>query len=94
MLAKINLNAEQLKNAEEFWSTAQKLEDILGVSFIPSAEMPMEDVIFFAQLKTCLIDNKSIGWEHPFDHFHIGEIKIKDPKLEDPLKKKTSIMNS
>ena len=37
-----NLDAEQLKNAEEFWSTAQKLEDILGVSFIPSAEMPMK----------------------------------------------------
>ena len=49
--------------------------------------MPMEDVIFFAQLKTCLIDNKSIGWEHPFDHFHIGEIKIKDPKLEDSIEK-------
>ena len=87
LVSQNKLDAEQLKNAEEFWSTAQKLEDILGVSFIPSAEMPMEDVIFFAQLKTCLIANKSIGWEHPFDHFHIGEIKIKDPKLEDSIEK-------
>ena len=56
----------------DMWSTAAKLEEKLGVHFDPGAAFPAEDVLFFSELKACLIEKKKISWKHPFDHFHIS----------------------
>lgn len=87
IIGTLSCDIEQLKSAENFWITAKKLEDKLGVTFIPTAEFPSEDVKFFAQLEQCILEDKTIGWEHPFEHFHISKIDIKDGKIEDILEK-------
>lgn len=63
---------KQIEDALNLWETALILEDILSVKFDPSAEFPVEDVRFFAELTTCFIDKKAIVWRHPFDHFHVA----------------------
>ena len=55
----------------------------LGVEFIPSADFPAEDVVFFSELERCLLEDKSVEWEHPFDHFHVSGMVIKEGKIED-----------
>lgn len=62
----------RVEDALNLWETALKLEALLNVRFDPSAEFPNEDVQFFTELETCLLEGKAILWRHPFDHFHIG----------------------
>lgn len=69
---KEKINPKQVEDALNLWEKALILEDILNVKFNPTAEFPMEDVRFFAELTTCFIDKKAIIWRHPFDHFHVG----------------------
>ena len=38
-------------------------------------------------MEQCILEDKTIGWEHPFEHFHISKIDIKDGKIEDILEK-------
>lgn len=83
VIEKSEKDFEQLKNATNLWETAKKLEEKLKVSFVPSADFPMEDVEFFAQLETCILNNKSIVWSHPFDHFHMNSIDVSEGKFED-----------
>lgn len=86
---KTDFDMEHLKNAKEFWTTAEHLERLLDVSFIPNADFPIEDVEFFSHLSTCLLNNKSIVWEHPCDHFHVNWIKDEYEKREDLLGKES-----
>lgn len=81
----------QIDEALTFWATALQLEEILGVSFDPNAEFPEEDVRFFAELESCLIKEKAIVWNHPFDHFHLGSFHpvSEDKKLENLIGKST-----
>lgn len=73
-----NFDQQRIEGALAFWTTAQKLEEILKVEFIPGAEFPMDDSRFFAELDTCLIQNKQIVWEHPFDSFRVNSFEITD----------------
>ena len=41
------------------------------MKFDPKVDCPEEDIRFFTELKTCLVDGKAIVWRHPFDHFHM-----------------------
>lgn len=79
----LKFDQEELSSALEMWTTAKKLEEILQVSFKPSAEFPMEDAEFFSQLDLCLLRNRAIGWEHPFDHFHMNGIQVESEKIEE-----------
>lgn len=67
----LNVNIDQIKQAEKFWSIALQIEEKLKVSFRPNADFRTEDERLFTQLKLCLLDHKNIIWKHPFDHFHI-----------------------
>lgn len=55
-----------------FWETLLRLETILAVHFKPDADFDYDSAQFYAELKTCLIENKDIIWSHPFNHFRIG----------------------
>ena len=66
------IDTTQVEDALNMWKTALELETLLNVSFDPGAEFPNEDVQFFAELETCLLEGKAILWRHPFDHCHIG----------------------
>ena len=81
--AQKNFDQEKLEDALAFWTTAQRLEEILKVSFIPGAEFPMDDSRFFAELDTCLIQNKQIVWKHPFDSFRVNSFKIADDRISE-----------
>lgn len=83
------LNSQQIDDALTFWSTALKLEEKLNVSFFPGASFPIEDVRFFDELNSCLIDKKEIVWKHPFDHFRMGKYQPADEAhhLEDLIGK-------
>lgn len=86
---KSTLNLQQIDDALTFWSTALKLEERLNVSFNPEADFPIEDVRFFDELNSCLIDKREIVWKHPFDHFHMEEYQLVDKThhLEDLIGK-------
>lgn len=83
VLSDLEYDKERFEQLEEFWTTARKLEMKLGVEFIPSADFPTEDVVFFSELERCLLEDKSVEWEHPFDHFHVSGMVIKEGKIED-----------
>ncbi len=87
VIGKADFDVEKLNDAIEFWTTAKKLEKELHVKFIPSAEFPIEDVELFSQLNYCILNNKRITWEHPFDHFHVSDINMKTGQVEDLLGK-------
>lgn len=79
---------EQMEDALQFWNTAKAIEEKIGVSFMPDAEFPEEDARFFTELKLCLLEEKSICWEHPFEHFHVGNIHLeKEISFEDFINK-------
>ena len=63
---------EKFDEAILFWETLLQLETILAVHFKPDADFDYDSAQFFAELKTCLIENKEIIWNHPFNHFRIG----------------------
>lgn len=69
---------EKLNSVVEFWEKALQLERILKVSFQPGADFPQEDVVFFAELVTCLLEKRAIYWEHPFNHFHVHDCKANE----------------
>lgn len=76
--AQKNFDQEKIEDAIAFWTTARKLEEILKIRFSPGAEFPMDDARFFAEMDACLIQNKQIVWNHPFDSFHVNGLKIID----------------
>lgn len=80
---KVKFDAEILDSALDFWTTAQKLEKLLNVSFDPSAEFPKEDAEFFTELSVCLLENKAVKWEHPFDHFHINDVVSNEHSMDE-----------
>ena len=86
---KSTLNSQQIDNALAFWSVALKLEEKLNVSFTPGTSFPIEDVRFFDELNSCLLEKKGIVWKHPFDHFHMGKYHPSDEAyhLEDLIGK-------
>lgn len=81
------MDEEQLKRSEEFWTIAQKLEEKLGVMFDPRAEFTMEDAELFFNLECCLLKDKEVVWEHPFDHFHASGIDLKKGKFNDYIER-------
>lgn len=87
LIGEKSFDKEQIESALEMWTIAAKLEKILEVSFNPAAEFPVDDVRFFSELRTCLIDDKYILWEHPFEHFHIGGIHMENGSIEDVFEK-------
>lgn len=78
------LTSEQLDEILDFWETALKLEQLLKVSFLPSADFPMHDVQLFNELRICLIEKKELTWKHPFNHFHLDGYRLinKEQTLE------------
>ncbi len=84
---------EQVEAALDLWTTLKKLEEILEITFNPGAELPYEDVVFLSELKICLLDNKSIKRDHPFEHFHVGELNTKNYSMEEIVGKKKVSMN-
>lgn len=68
------MNIETIQNSVLFWETVKKIESVLGVKFSPSAEVPLEDVRFLAELDACLLNDKTVVSSHPFDHFHINGV--------------------
>lgn len=83
----VQINEERLKSTIEFWTELKKIEDILDISFIPSAEFSVEDSIFLKELSLCLLKEKNISWLHPFDHFHLGNFQIKENEPEKIIEK-------
>lgn len=69
---KSEVDPARIEDVMNLWETALKIEDKLEVSFDPAAEFPNEDVRFFTELQTCLLEGKAISWRHPFDHFHVS----------------------
>ena len=63
---------KRIEDALAFWETASKIEEKLNIQCDPEADCPEEDIRFFTELQTCLLDGKAIVWRHPFDHFHVG----------------------
>ncbi len=55
--------------------------------------MPYEDVVFLSELKICLLDNKRIKRDHPFEHFHVGELNTKNYSIEEIVGKEKVSMN-
>ena len=84
---------EQIEAALELWCTLRKLEGVLEITFDPGAELPYEDVIFLSELKTCFLENKSIKWDHPFEHFHAEGLRIKIYSIENIIGKEKVSMN-
>ena len=76
-----------METAVELWTTLKKIEDILDIAFIPSAEFPAEDAKFLTEFSLCLLEEKSISWLHPFDHFHMEHIQIKEKEFENIIEK-------
>ncbi len=73
-------DSQRVEDAISFWSSAEKLEKKLGITFNPGADFPTEDVKFFHELDLCLNQNKHVVWRHPFDHFHVNGFH---PTVED-----------
>lgn len=69
---KEKFDSKRIEDALAFWETALKIEEKLNVRFDPKADCPEEDIRFFTELQTCLLDGKVIVWQHPFDHFHVA----------------------
>ncbi len=69
---KSKFDPKKVEDALLFWETALLLEEKLSVKFNPKADCPEEDIRFFTELATCLLERKAIVWKHPFDHFHMG----------------------
>lgn len=84
-----NQNIEQWNDSIKFWETALKMEHKLGVKFNPGAKFMEEDARFFAYLNQCILNNKEIVWEHPFNHFHMGGVNVKDGGLEKVIGKES-----
>lgn len=84
---------EQLEAELDLWTTLKKLEEILEIAFNPEAELPYEDVVFLSELKICLLDNKRIKRDHPFEHFHVGELNTKNYSIEEIVGKEKVSMN-
>lgn len=81
------LDEEQINKWEKFWRCLKKLEELLSVSFTPSADLTQEDALFMEQLEKSLINSDTVSWQHPFDHLHIQGINMKSGKIEDLIGK-------
>ena len=68
----IKPDSEKVDETILFWETLLRLETILAVHFKPDADFDYDSSQFYAELKTCLIENKDIIWNHPFNHFRLG----------------------
>lgn len=76
-----------------FWETLLRLETILEVHFKPDADFDNVSARLYAELKTCLIENKEIIWDHPFNHFRLNGFRpAKDDISMDNLVGKDNIM--
>lgn len=73
--AQQKFDPQQLEDMVDFWEKALSLEKKIGVNFDPGADFPMDDIKFFSELDACFNNDKNIVWRHPFDHFHVGQIK-------------------
>lgn len=73
--AQQRFDPQQLEDMVDFWEKALSLEKKIGINFDPGADFPMDDVKFFSELDACFNDGKNVVWKHPFDHFHVGQIK-------------------
>lgn len=80
--AQAKFDSEKIEDALLFWTTALKLEQKLGVQFVPGAEFPMEDVRFFGELDMCFNEKKEIVWKHPFDHFRINDFEFTSDDID------------
>lgn len=74
---------QKIEDALAFWNTALKLEEKLGVQFIPNADFPMEDVRFFSELDSCLNEKTPVVWRHPFESFHVNGFKTADDNVNE-----------
>ena len=50
-------------------------------------------MVFLSELKICLLDNKRIKRDHPFEHFHVGELNTKNYSIEEIVGKEKVSMN-
>lgn len=79
----ITSNTNKLDNGEldgqiSLWEKFQNLENILNISFNPSAGLPAEDQTFAAELFYNFLDKKEFIYTQPFTHFSI----VIDPVYE------------
>lgn len=91
----IPIKASMKNSSRRHWTYGlrKKLEKILEIAFNPEAELPYEDVVFLSELKICLLDNKRIKRDHPFEHFHVGELNTKNYSIEEIVGKEKVSMN-
>lgn len=54
-----------------------------SVELFCAYDFPTEDVVFFQNWNAVYLEDKSVEWEHPFDHFHVSGMVIKEGKIED-----------
>lgn len=90
---KIKPDSENVNETIVFWETLLRLETLLGVHFKPDADFDHDSAQFYAELKTCLIDNKEIVWNHPFNNFRLNGFRpTKDDISMENLIGKDNIM--
>ena len=73
---KEEIDKDSIQHMAELWETLWKLEMVLNVSFRPKEELPEKEYKLIEELKVTLLDRKSLSWEHPFDHFHAGQLNM------------------
>lgn len=71
-----DIKMDSIHHIAELWETLWKLEKILDVSFKPREELPESEYKLIEELRWTLIEKNSLSWEHPFDHFHAGQLRM------------------
>ena len=77
----------QITSALDLWTSLEKLEKILSVTFNPAAEFPQEDEFFLSELETTFLEKKCLKWNHPFDHFHVEGLSLTAKSMEEIIGK-------
>ena len=77
----------QITFALDLWTSLEKLEETLSVTFNPAAEFPQENGFFLYELDTTFLEKKCLRWNHPFDHFHVEGLSLTAKAMEESIGK-------
>ena len=85
------VDPKQLDGMILFWENLKKLENILKVQFIPNAEFPEEDILFYNELVNSFIDNKPSEYFAPYKSITVNNNAVDNDKFQEILKNKVVV---
>lgn len=85
-------NIEQIDQQLDYWGKLEKLEEILGVSFVPGTELSQKDIHLLSELSACFIDNKNLEYTEPFESFEVEEKAVNNPDFKDIVDNKKKVL--